>query len=156
MVTKKSLKGMIKTCGRRSVKAWVIRWVCESVGVTPTDRLSDLSRHGCGSGIVSELIYTNDCVRFYDRFEASILEIVDEFLDSTGETFCEFIAHLRPEITDLSSLKTTLAWFAVEETAYRLLEEGRIWLSQSDRVSSQQANAKWSETNQISLEGENS
>lgn len=122
MVTKKSLKGMLKTCDRKSVKAWVIRWVCGSVGVTPTDRLSDLSRHGCGSGIVSELIYTQDCIRFYDRFEASILEIVDKFLESTGETFGEFINHLNPEVFDLVSLKNALAWFAVEETAYRLLE----------------------------------
>jgi len=91
--------------------------------VTPIDRLSDLSRHGCGSGIVSELIYTQDCVRFYDQFEASILEIVDEFLESTGETFGELINHLNPEVFDLVSLKNALAWFAVEETAYRLLED---------------------------------
>lgn len=122
MATKKELKGLLKNYGRNSVQAWVIRWVCGSVGVTPTDRLSDLSRHGCGSGIVSELIYTKDCLRFYDRFEASILEIMDEFLDSTGETFGEFITHLHPEVFDLVSLKNALAWFAVEETAYRLLE----------------------------------
>ena len=122
MTTKKALKGQLKTCGQKSVKAWVIRWVCGSVGVTPTDRLSDLSRHGCGSGMISELIYTHDCIRFYDRYEASILEIVDEFLDSTGETFGEFITHLHPEVFDLVSLKNALAWFAVEETAYRLLE----------------------------------
>ncbi len=121
-MTKKALRVLLKQCPSNSVKAWVIRWVCGSVGVNPTDRLSELSRHGCISGIISELIYTQDCVRFYDRFEASILEIVDEFLESTGETFGEFINHLRPEVFDLVSLKTTLAWFAVEETAYRLLE----------------------------------
>ena len=121
MATKKALKELLRNCDQKSVKSWVIKWVCESVGYNPIDLLTDLTHHGCISGIVSELIYTHDCLRFYDRFEASILEIVDEFLDSTGETFCEFIAHLRPEIADLTSLKTTLAWFAVEETAYILV-----------------------------------
>jgi hypothetical protein len=121
-MTKKSLRSLLKQYPSNSVKAWTIRWVCGSVGVTPTDRLSELSHHGCISGIISELIYTQDCVRFYDRFEASILEIVDDFLESTGETFGEFINHLRPEVFDLVSLKNALAWFAVEETAYRLLE----------------------------------
>jgi hypothetical protein len=50
------------------------------------------------------------------------LEIVDEFLESTGETFGEFINHLNPQVFDLTSLKNALVWFAVEETAYRLLE----------------------------------
>jgi len=122
MATKKALKALLRNCDQKSVKSWVIRWVCGSVGVTPADRLSELSHHGCSSGIVSELIYTKDCIRFYDRFEASILEIVDEFLESTGETFGEFINHLNPEVFDLVSLKNALAWFAVEETAYRLLE----------------------------------
>ncbi|NDC82587.1 hypothetical protein EB093_02845 [bacterium] len=138
-----------------SVKSWVIRWVCASVGNDPIDLLTDLTQHGCISGIISELIYTQDCVAFYARFEANILEIVNEFLESTGETFGEFIHHLRPEVFDLVSLKTTLAWFAVEEIAYQLLE-GRDWFYQPDRVSSQQANAKWNDTNQICLEGENS
>jgi hypothetical protein len=121
-MTKKSLKVLLKTCDRNSIKAWVIRWVCGSVGAAPTDLLSDLCHHGCASGMVSDLIYTHDCVRFYDRFESDILEIVDEFLDDTGSTFGEFITHLQPEVFDLVSLKNALAWFAVEHIAYELFE----------------------------------
>jgi hypothetical protein len=44
-------------------------------------------------------------------------------LDSTGESLGDFIDHLRPAVVDLVSLKTTLSWFAVEETAHQLLAD---------------------------------
>lgn len=121
-MTKKQLRTLLKKCGPNTVQAWVIRWVCGSVGTNPIDLLTDLTHHGCISGIVSELIYTHDCVNFYTRFEADIWHIIAQFLDNTGETIGEFIDHLRPEILDLDGLKTTLSWFAVEETAARILE----------------------------------
>ncbi len=122
-MTKKQLNAILKKCDPKSVQAWVIRWVCGSVGYTPTDLLTDLSHYGCASGIVSELIYTHDCLNFYARFEVDIWEIVAQFLDNTGETIGEFIDHLRPEVLDLDALKTTLSWFAVEETAAQLLNQ---------------------------------
>jgi len=121
MATKKALKELLRNCDQKSVKSWVIKWVCGSVGYNPINLLTDLTHHGCISGIVSDLIYTHDCVNFYTRFEADIWNIIAQFLDSTGETIGSFIDHLRPEILDLDGLKTTLAWFAVEETAHRLL-----------------------------------
>ncbi|NBV83219.1 hypothetical protein EBR57_03755 [bacterium] len=121
-MTKKKLHELLKKCDPKSVQAWTIRWACGSVGCNPVDRMSDLSRHGCISGLVSELIYTHDCVDFYVRFETDIWHIVAQFLDNTGETIGEFIDHLRPEVQDLDGLKTTLSWFAVEETAAQLLE----------------------------------
>ncbi len=121
-MTKNKLNTLLKKCDPKSVRAWVIKWACGSVGYNPIDLLSDLSQHGCASGIVSELIYTHDCVNFYTRFEADIWDIIAQFLDNTGETIGEFIDHLRPEVLDLDGLKTTLVWFAVEETAAQLLE----------------------------------
>lgn len=121
-MTKKKLKVLLKKCDPNSVQAWTIRWACRLVGSNPIDLLTDLSHHGCISGIVSELIYTHDCVKFYTRFEADIWDIIAQFLDNTGETIGEFIDHLRPEVLDLDGLKTTLSWFAVEETAAQLLE----------------------------------
>ena len=131
MTTKKDLKGQLKTCGQKSVKAWVIRWVCGSVGVTPTDRLSDLSRHGCGSGMISELIYTRNGIRCYPQEVPRYAQCT-----SRGAPVCDSVP--------------------VDSCREAALSLGRIWLSQSDRVSSQQAKAKWSETNQIGIEGENS
>jgi hypothetical protein len=121
-MTKKKLNALLKKCDPKSVQVWVIRWACGSAGTNPIDLLSDLSHYDCASGIVSELIYTHDCVNFYARFEADIWDIIAQFLDNTGETIGEFIDHLRPEVLDLDGLKTTLSWFAVEETAAQLLE----------------------------------
>ncbi len=121
-MTKKKLNALLKTCDPKSVQAWGIRWVCGSMGTNPIDLLTDLSHHGCASGIVSELIYTHDCLNFYARFETDIWEIVAQFLDNTGETIGSFIDNLHPEVRDLDGLKTTLVWFAVEQTAAQLLE----------------------------------
>ncbi|NBV83994.1 hypothetical protein EBR57_07740 [bacterium] len=121
-MTKKHLRALLKKCGPNTVQAWVIRWVCGSVGTNPIDLLTNLTHHGCISGIVSDLIHTHDCLNFYARFEADIWEIIAQFLDSTGETIGSFIDNIHPEILDLDALKTTLSWFAVEQTAAQLLE----------------------------------
>lgn len=123
MMTKSALKKHLKTLARDSVKAWMIRWICQQVGVTPTDLLRSVTGHGCQSGCVPALIYTNDCLAFYDHFESDIWALVTDFLDSTGESLGDFIDHLRPAVVDLVSLKTTLSWFAVEETAHQLLAD---------------------------------
>ena len=123
MMTKSALKKQLKTLARDSVKAWMIRWICQQVGVTPTDLLRSVTCHGCQSGCVPALIYTHDCLAFYDHFESDIWALVTDFLDSTGESLGDFIDHLRPAVVDLVSLKTTLSWFAIEETAHQLLAD---------------------------------
>jgi len=72
----------------------------------------DLASGGCISGMVNSLIYTNDCHEFYDRHYDEIEELRLQWEVQGGE-------HLRLR----GDLKTHLAWFAFEETAWRLADE---------------------------------
>jgi len=90
--------------------------------------IEDLMQHGCQSGMVSELIYYHDTVKFYEEFKTEIKAMFKESLEETGfkspkELFGDkwddedFFAE-----EDLN--KNLLAWFAYEETvkniAYQL------------------------------------
>lgn len=100
--------------------AWLIRFVCKQQGCHIFDLLFDIASHGCSSGAVSELIYTRDCLTFYDRYEEKIWEMVMSFCDDTGLTLGQFIDTCNSPITDEYSFKVTLTWFAVEQAADRL------------------------------------
>jgi len=93
--------------------------------------LRDVAVFGCASGAVSELIYTEECVAFYDRFEADIWQIVTDYIHSMGLSLGEFLNSLN--IKDGVSFKVKLAWFSVDYSAYRLLNacetEGSVSMS---------------------------
>lgn len=73
----------------------------------------DLLKHGCVSGMVTSLIYYSDTHKFFDMHYHEIEELRQEYEETTG---C---------IIDVKNndLKNTLAWFAFEETAYRLYQK---------------------------------
>lgn len=73
---------------------------------------TDLSHHGCVSGMIGSLIYYHDTHKFYDNYYAEIEEIRKEYQDSIGEP-----------IKISGDLKNFLAWFAFEETAYQLTND---------------------------------
>ncbi|MBI1289499.1 MAG: hypothetical protein GC178_18175 [Flavobacteriales bacterium] len=78
----------------------------------------DLARHGCISGMVSQLIYYVDTQRFFDEHYEEIEDLRFVYLESGGEP-------LRIE----GDLKNALAWFGFEQTAERLVDELEIDLS---------------------------
>ncbi len=78
----------------------------------PADFFSDLQNHGCVSGLVSSLIYYTDTHAFFDKYYEEIEDLRCEYEEETGEQI-----HLQHD------LKNFLAWFAFEETAYRLAVE---------------------------------
>ena len=120
-MTKQSLKTLIGThFHKRSLEAWVIRTICNRVGYNPAELLSDIARHGCESGVVSELIYTTDCLRFYTRFESNIWDIIRTYLDDIGYTLGEFLDGFSSDIQDEITFKVQLVWFAVDRVAYQL------------------------------------
>ncbi len=73
---------------------------------------SDLSQHGCISGMVSSLIYYHDTEAFFDKYYEEIIWLKSEYEESMGQPM--EIAH---------QVKNYLAWFAFEETARKIAEE---------------------------------
>lgn len=71
---------------------------------------ADLQQHGCAIGMISSLIYYSDTHKFFDEYYDEIEELRQETEDSLGA----------PIKID-GDLKNTLAWFAFEETGYRML-----------------------------------
>jgi len=70
---------------------------------------SDLQSHGCISGLVGSLIYYTDTQAFYDEHYSEIEQLREDWEDDTGEP-----------LKINGDLKNFLAWFAFEQTAYRM------------------------------------
>lgn len=73
---------------------------------------SDLLQYGCISGMVRDLIYYKDTHAFYDWYYEDIEELRYEWEEQTGES-----------LVPRGDLKNWFAWFAFEETAYRIAQE---------------------------------
>ena len=74
-------------------------------------------------GTVSELIYYSDSSAFHDAHEEEIWQMVWESAEEHGQTVLEFLATLRGgHVGSMYQLKNLLAWFAVEETCYHMVE----------------------------------
>lgn len=91
----------------------------------------DLAQHGCGSGMIGDLIYYRDTVAFYERHQEEIDQMVDEMSKETGQQPIDmFNQHMidrddplfRGDINK-NILKDILAWFAFEEVARNLAIE---------------------------------
>lgn len=97
MTTRQKLQQIKKNTDNRLEK-YVINNILKQE--EPENYINDILNHGCISGTVSELIYTTDTHKFFDRF-------YDEIEDLRSEGFSY-------EIT--GDLKNTLAWFGFEQT----------------------------------------
>lgn len=71
-----------------------------------------LFQHGCVSGWVNSLIYYSDTHKFYDDYYHQIEDLRYDYEDSMGHP-----------LTIKGDLKNFMAWFAFEETAYKLANE---------------------------------
>ena len=121
-LTKKTLKTFIQTdCSNTSIEAWLVRWICRESGCPASSILWDISQHGCSSGRVSELIYTSDCIRFYNHYEEKIWDMVRDFLDNTGQTIGQFFDSFSSSVDDENVFKVNLVWFSIEQAAHRLM-----------------------------------
>ena len=84
--------------------------------------LDDLARHGCQSGMVSELIYYRDTRAFYDKHEVEISALVSELIADFGMPIGEVFRDWDQSdpFANETSNQNLLAWFAFEETAQRI------------------------------------
>ena len=73
---------------------------------------TDLLHSGCQSGVINSLIYYADTHAFFDHHYDEIEELREDWEDQTGQPL---------EIR--GDLKNWLAWFAFEETAWRMVQD---------------------------------
>ena len=82
--------------------------------------IKDISTHGCGSGVISELIYYWDINKFYDKHNEEIWDEINE-IGGLTQLITEKDAKLQP--TCDSHFKCVLTWIAVECVACKILNE---------------------------------
>lgn len=78
------------------------------------DFFSDLSSHGCISGMIGGLIYYADTYKFFDDNYEDIMDLVHELNDQGLEINLE---------TNDGNIKNNGAWLAFEETSRQLADE---------------------------------
>lgn len=93
--------------------------------------LEDIANHGIDGGFHG-FIYTRDTVEFYDKNRAVILAEVNQMADDMGTDPISMIqdfgcidsddpvAEVVMGISDDTTVKNALAWFAAEQVAYQL------------------------------------
>lgn len=85
-----------------------------------SDIFTDVLYHGCQSGIVGELIYYSDTVRFYKQYRNEINELLYDIMNGTGlyapfDLFGDKWDKEDPLAQDDFN-QNLLAWFGFEET----------------------------------------
>jgi len=127
MANDKTLRRKLKDILENSpstVKAEVIEDALDSENIETY--FNDLLTHGCVSGMVGKLIYYSDTVKFYDRYEDEIENLLDETREEMGySNRFDMIGSLNgaENVGDMTQEKNLLAWFAFEETARTIANE---------------------------------
>ena len=105
-------------------KKTIMQWVKEEIK-DETLNPKEVVKHGCVNGCVSSLIYYNDTVKFYDEFKDEIWEMLDEESSQTGFSIPFNISNWNgcKNISSEDTFKNALAWWSVEETCKKLLDQ---------------------------------
>lgn len=125
VITKRKLKNLKDG---NKLKSYVINYVCNNYESDEMEGFfNDLAYGGCQSGMVGELIYYSDTVKFYKKFSNEIDVLLKEMFWSTGynspkELFGDKWDDEDPLARDTSN-QNLLAWFGFEETAYQIANE---------------------------------
>jgi len=89
--------------------------------------IEDVLNHGCESGIVGELIYYSDTVKFYEEFKTEIKTMLKEAMEETGlKSPQELFGNKWDEedyFAEEDLNKNLLAWFGYEETVRNIAYE---------------------------------
>ncbi len=89
-------------------------------------RMEELQKYGCVSGMINELIYYDDTTKFFDEYVDEINDTLSEVMENTGcsmeELFGDKFDKSDPLITGCYN-KNLLAWFVFEETSYQLYNQ---------------------------------
>ena len=120
-LTKKAIRAAAETKLEKAVAKW---WADEiGCGHDPELIMEDLLQYGCQSGMVSELIYYCDTMKFYKRHKEEINGLLYEMAESIGEEPSGLLGD-RWDKEDPLALQegnqNLLAWFGFEESARNL------------------------------------
>ena len=106
---------------KETIKDWVLNEVKNG-----SINLEEITKYGCVNGCVSSLIYYEDTVKFHDKFEEEIWEMLyDEQIDFGFNSIPEYIASFNgsKNVGSLEQFKNLLAWYSVENVARQILDE---------------------------------
>jgi len=86
--------------------------------------MRDLHYGGCQSGLVGALVYYSDTVKFHDEFEDDIWNLLYESAQDSGVNILTYVGSMNgaENVGTADQFKNLLAWFAFEETAFRLFD----------------------------------
>jgi hypothetical protein len=102
---------------KETIKDWVLNEVKDG-----SINLEEVVKYGC----VSSLIYYTDTIKFHDKFENEIWEMLyNEYQDFGYKNIPEYIASFNgsKDIGSIDQFKNLLAWYAVENVARQILDE---------------------------------
>ena len=87
--------------------------------------IKDISTHGCGGGVISELIYYDDTVKFYNDHEEEIWDELSNMAEDLGQTIPFMISNFRgcKNVDSAKTFKNLLAWWICERIARRISDE---------------------------------
>lgn len=98
----------------------MIRAIRRNLSVTD---LRDVCEHGADSGFTGFVYYT-ETVKFYDRHEEAIWQLLESDAESMGESPLQLIAGFggAKGVTDMRTFKNLLTWYALETIARELTD----------------------------------
>jgi len=106
---------------KETIKDWVLNEVKDG-----SINLKEVVKYGCVNGCVSSLIYYEDTVKFHDKFEDEIWEMLyNEYEEFGFDNIPQYIASFNgsKNVGSLEQFKNLLAWYAVENVASKILDE---------------------------------
>lgn len=125
-MTKQQLKTIKANTDNKLTKK-VINVILDQEASYMEGYIKDLLNHGCQSGMVGELIYYTDTVKFYEKYKTEIKAMLKEALDETGlKSPLELFGDKWDEediFVEEDMNKNLLAWFGFEETVRQIAYE---------------------------------
>ena len=87
--------------------------------------ISDVATHGCSGGTISDLIYYEDTVKFYNDHEDEIWDELSNMAEDLNQSIPFMISNFRAckYVDSAKTFKNLLAWWICEHIAQRISDE---------------------------------
>lgn len=84
---------------------------------------TDVLSHGCQSGCVAELVYTTDCIVFYQKYQREINALLTESMrEAEAQSPTDMLQEWEESdcFAEGVNNQNLLAWYGFEETLWRI------------------------------------